>query len=75
MVDRQALPRATCARPACRSCRRCSSSPASRFPLLEAEVVVKPTESGGSRDTERYDQETEKDAERLARASTAAGAR
>ena len=40
--------------------------PGQRFPLLEAEVVVKPTESGGSRDTERYDQETEKDAGRLA---------
>lgn len=31
-----------------------------RFPLLEAEVVIKPTESAGSRDTERFDGETEK---------------
>ena len=35
--------------------------PGDRFPLLEAEVVVKPTESAGSRDTERFDAETEKD--------------
>lgn len=36
--------------------------PGDRFPLLEAEVVVKPAESAGSRDTQRHDAETEKDA-------------
>jgi glutathione synthase/RimK-type ligase-like ATP-grasp enzyme len=40
--------------------------PGERFPVLEGEVVVKPVESAGARDTERYDQETEKDAARLA---------
>lgn len=33
-----------------------------RFPELEAEVVVKPTESGGARDTQRHDARSEKDA-------------
>jgi hypothetical protein len=40
--------------------------PGERFPMLEGEVVVKPVESVGARDTERYDPETEKDAARLA---------
>lgn len=40
--------------------------PGERFPVIEGEVVVKPSESGGSQDTERHDQESEKDAARLA---------
>ena len=44
-----------------------------RFPELEAEVVVKPTESGGSRDTERHDAETEKDAVALVHRIHASG--
>ena len=47
--------------------------PGDRFPLLEAEVVVKPTESAGSRDTERFDAETEKDAAALAQRIHASG--
>lgn len=40
--------------------------PGARFPVLEAEVVVKPSESGGSRETERHDPDSEKDAALLA---------
>ena len=62
---RQALPRPSCARPACRSCRRSSARPARRLPLLEAEVVVKPTVSAGSRDTARFKADDERAAEML----------
>jgi glutathione synthase/RimK-type ligase-like ATP-grasp enzyme len=44
-----------------------------RFPLLEAEVVVKPTESAGSRDTQRFNAKTEKDAVALMRRIHASG--
>lgn len=40
--------------------------PGGRFPVLEGEVVVKPAESGGARDTERHGPRTEKDAATLA---------
>ncbi len=40
--------------------------PGGRFPVLEGDVVVKPSESGGSRDTERHGPESEKDAATLA---------
>ncbi len=40
--------------------------PGGRFPVLEGEVVVKPSESAGSRDTERHGPESEKDAATLA---------
>ena len=47
--------------------------PGDRFPLLETEVVVKPTESAGSRDTERFDEETEKLAATFAQRIHASG--
>ena len=65
MVDRQALPRDLRAA-GLPVVPTMFVEPGERFPLLEAEVVVKPTESGGSRDTERYDPESEKDAALLA---------
>lgn len=40
--------------------------PGGRFPVLEGDVVVKPSESGGSRDTERHGPDSEKDAATLA---------
>jgi hypothetical protein len=40
--------------------------PGGRFPVLEGQAVVKPSESGGARDTERHDPETERDARLLA---------
>lgn len=40
--------------------------PGGRFPVLEGQAVVKPAESGGARDTERHDPDTERDARLLA---------
>ena len=40
--------------------------PGGRFPVIEGEVVVKPSESGGSRDTQRYEPDSERDAGLLA---------
>ena len=47
--------------------------PGDRFPELEAEVVVKPTESGGSRDTQRHNAKSEKDAVALVHRIHASG--
>ena len=47
--------------------------PGDRFPELEAEVVIKPTESAGSRDTERHDAESEKHAVALVSRIQASG--
>lgn len=47
--------------------------PGDRFPELEAEVVVKPAESGGARDTQRHTAETEKDAVALVHRIHASG--
>ena len=47
--------------------------PGERFPLIEAEVVVKPVESGGARDTERHDRDSARDAEILAQRIHASG--
>jgi hypothetical protein len=40
--------------------------PGGRFPMIEGEVVVKPVESGGARDTARFEADDDKDAARLA---------
>ena len=47
--------------------------PGARFPMLEGEVVVKPVESAGARDTQRYEPDEEKDAGRLATRIHASG--
>ena len=59
VVDRQALPRRTCAPPACRSCRRCSSSPASASRCSRPRSSSSPRSPAGSRDTGATTPETE----------------
>ena len=64
---------ASCARPGLPVVPTMFVEPGARFPMLEGEVVVKPAESAGARDTVRFEPDEEQDAGRLAARIHASG--